>query len=110
MIPYLYVAVTHQRVSDPPPYLSGCGGFPFCAEQADQQSSQHRRAERYRQETKALYKKYDCSLMMNAALPVVQLPLFIGFFMALRRMPDAVPDFATGGTLWFQVNGPYDGR
>lgn len=71
--------------------------------QADQQSSQRRRADRYRQETKALYKKYECSLMMTAALPVVQLPLFIGFFLALRRMPGVVPEFATGGTLWFQV-------
>lgn len=42
--------------------------------------------------------------MMNAALPLVQLPLFIGFFLGLRRMPDATPEFATGGTLWFQVN------
>lgn len=42
--------------------------------------------------------------MMNAALPVVQLPLFIGFFLGLRRMPDAVPEFATGGALWFQVS------
>lgn len=40
---------------------------------------------------------------MNAALPVVQLPLFIGFFLGLRRMPEMVPDFATGGVLWFQV-------
>lgn len=43
---------------------------------------------------------------MNAALPVVQLPLFIGFFLGLRRMPDAVPEFATGGALWFQVRRP----
>lgn len=71
--------------------------------QDDQRSSQMRRAERYRQETKALYKKYECSLMMNAALPLVQLPLFIGFFLGLRRMPSVVPEFATGGTLWFQV-------
>lgn len=40
---------------------------------------------------------------MNAALPVVQLPVFIGFFLGLRRMPDAVPEFATGGALWFKV-------
>lgn len=44
--------------------------------------------------------------MMNAALPVVQLPLFIGFFLGLRRMPDAVPEFATGGALWFKVRPP----
>lgn len=40
---------------------------------------------------------------MNAALPVVQLPLFVGFFLGLRRMPDVVPEFATGGALWFKV-------
>lgn len=69
----------------------------------DQQSSQPRKAERYRQETKALFNKYGASLVMNAALPVVQLPVFIGFFLGLRRMPEMVPDFATGGALWFQV-------
>ncbi|CAN0317012.1 unnamed protein product, partial [Laminaria digitata] len=78
------------------------------AVEADQQSSQQRRAERYRQETKALFKKYECSLSMNAALPVVQLPLFIGFFLGLRRMPDVVPEFATGGALWFQDLGAAD--
>lgn len=41
---------------------------------------------------------------MNAALPVVQLPLFIGFFLGLRKMPDLVPEFATGGALWFKVS------
>lgn len=83
----------------PPLPLLACA----LVEQDDQQSSQSRRAERYRQETKALFKKYGASLMMNAALPLVQLPLFIGFFLGLRRMPEANPEFATGGTLWFQV-------
>ncbi|CAM9692412.1 unnamed protein product [Ascophyllum nodosum] len=75
---------------------------------ADQQSSQMRRAERYRQETRALYKKYDCSLMMNIALPLVQLPIFISFFFGLRKMPEVFPDFATGGALWFENLGAAD--
>ncbi|CAM9253069.1 unnamed protein product [Ectocarpus sp. 13 AM-2016] len=74
----------------------------------DQQSSQPRKADRYRQETKALFQKHKASLVMNAALPIVQLPLFIGFFLGLRRMPDAVPEFATGGILWFQDLGAPD--
>lgn len=82
--------------------LFGCG-MKFAAEQSDQQSSQPRKADRYRQETKALYKKYGASPLMSVALPIIQLPLYVGFFLGLRRMADAVPDFATGGTMWFQV-------
>lgn len=72
-------------------------------EQNDQQSSQPRKADRYRQETKALYKKYGASPLMSTALPIVQLPLYVGLYLGLRKMGDAVPEFATGGTLWFQV-------
>ncbi|CAN0399200.1 unnamed protein product, partial [Hapterophycus canaliculatus] len=74
----------------------------------DQQSSQPRKADRYRQETKALYDKYGASPLMSVALPVLQLPLYVGFFLGLRRMADAVPEFATGGTLWFQDLGAPD--
>lgn len=63
-----------------------------------------RRAERYRQETKALYEKYDCSLLMNVALPLVQLPIFLSFFLGLRRMSETYPEFVSGGTLWFEVS------
>lgn len=33
--------------------------------------------------------------------PLVQFPVFITFFIGLRRMSQSNPDFATGGTAWF---------
>ena len=49
-----------------------------------------------------VYQKNNCNPLKMAILPLIQLPLFISFFMAIRRMA-AVPveSMKTGGILWF---------
>ena len=50
----------------------------------------------------ALYKKNGCNPYKMALTPLMQLPVFISFFMALRQMA-AVPveSMKTGGLYWF---------
>ena len=49
-----------------------------------------------------VYQKNNCNPLKMAILPLIQLPLFISFFIAIRRMA-AVPveSMKTGGILWF---------
>ena len=60
-----------------------------------------------------VYQKNNCNPIKMAILPLIQVPLFISFFIAIRRMA-AVPveNMKTGGALWFQdltVPDPYYG-
>ncbi|XP_064384672.1 mitochondrial inner membrane protein OXA1L-like isoform X2 [Halichondria panicea] len=49
-----------------------------------------------------LYREHKCSPLKLALTPFVQIPIFISFFIALRRMAAApVESMKTGGTLWF---------
>ena len=50
----------------------------------------------------ALYQKHGCNPMKMFIMPLVQFPLFLSFFIAIRRMA-AVPveSMKTGGILWF---------
>eukprot|EP00899_Mesostigma_viride_P026715 jgi/Mesvir1/7228/Mv19045-RA.1 len=45
----------------------------------------------------ALWKKYKVNPIKSLATGLVQAPLFICFFLAVRRMCDGIPTFATGG-------------
>lgn len=49
-----------------------------------------------------LYQKHNCNPFKMLAMPFIQVPLFISFFIAIRRMA-AVPveSMKTGGALWF---------
>ena len=49
-----------------------------------------------------LYQKHNCNPFKMLAMPLVQVPLFISFFISIRRMA-AVPveSMKTGGALWF---------
>lgn len=50
----------------------------------------------------AIYKKYNCHPLKLFTLPLIQMPIFISFFMALRAMARApLASMVTGGTLWF---------
>jgi len=40
--------------------------------------------------------------MWKMALPMLGIPMFIGFFIALRRLAANMESFQTGGMLWFQ--------
>ncbi|XP_051937833.1 mitochondrial inner membrane protein OXA1L [Hippocampus zosterae] len=47
-------------------------------------------------------KKHDVNPIRGFLIPLVQAPIFISFFMALRKMAYLpVPSMQTGGTLWF---------
>ncbi|CAM9224152.1 unnamed protein product [Discosporangium mesarthrocarpum] len=78
------------------------------AMESDIDSSQKRRADRYRQEMKALFKKYNCNVVNSFLFPLVQIPLFLSFFSALRSMSETFPEYASGGTLWFTDLGAAD--
>ena len=56
----------------------------------------------YQQQVMAVWKKYNCNPLKSMASIFVQMPLFIGFFSALRGLAAAkVPSMVDGGTLWF---------
>ncbi|KAK7909632.1 hypothetical protein WMY93_014316 [Mugilogobius chulae] len=47
-------------------------------------------------------KKHDVNPLRGFLIPMVQAPIFISFFIALRKMAYLpVPSLQTGGTLWF---------
>ncbi|MBN3290553.1 OXA1L protein, partial [Polypterus senegalus] len=47
-------------------------------------------------------KKHDVNPLRGFLVPLVQAPVFISFFVALRKMAYLpVPSMQTGGTLWF---------
>ena len=50
-----------------------------------------------------VYQKHNCSPLKMAVMPLIQLPLFLSFFIAIRKMA-AVPveSMKTGGVLWFE--------
>ena len=50
-----------------------------------------------------VYQKHNCNPLKMAVMPLIQLPLFLSFFIAIRKMA-AVPveSMKTGGVLWFE--------
>lgn len=65
----------------------------------------------YSQRIWQVYKKNNCNPLKMAIMPLIQLPLFLSFFIAIRKMA-AVPveSMKTGGVLWFEdltVPDPY---
>jgi len=56
----------------------------------------------YQQRLAAVWAKHDCHPVKSMAPLLMQAPLFIGFFSALRSLADAgVPSLSRGGTAWF---------
>lgn len=57
---------------------------------------------KYTQEIQTLFKKNDCHPMKSMGLPLIQMPVMISFFMAIRSMAEVpVPGLTDGGMLWF---------
>jgi YidC/Oxa1 family membrane protein insertase len=57
---------------------------------------------KYSQEIAALFKKNDCHPMKSMGLPLIQMPVMISFFMAIRGMAEVpVPGLSTEGIAWF---------
>jgi YidC/Oxa1 family membrane protein insertase len=56
----------------------------------------------FSKQMKALFDKYQVHPLKAILAPVVQLPLFMGMFFGLRKMPTIYHDeLATGGMFWF---------
>ena len=56
---------------------------------------------RYQLEIKELFKKHNVNPFRALLMPLLQMPIFISLFMALRQMQDYCPGYTTGGVLWF---------
>ena len=58
---------------------------------------------KYSQEIQNLFKRNDCHPMKSMGLPLIQMPVMISFFMAIRGMAELpVPGLSNEGLLWFQ--------
>jgi len=58
--------------------------------------------QRYMNQTKALFKRYDCNPLMGLVPPLVSAPFFISMFLGLKNAPDYFPEVLTeGGLYWF---------
>lgn len=56
----------------------------------------------YTNQTRALFRKYDCNPLAGVLAPLASAPIFMSMFFALRHAPEIFPDLlATGGMLWF---------
>jgi YidC/Oxa1 family membrane protein insertase len=55
----------------------------------------------YEAEIVHLHKKYKVSYISGFGQPLVQLPVFLSTFFALRQMGTYFPEYTSGGTLWF---------
>ncbi|KAI9261510.1 60Kd inner membrane protein-domain-containing protein [Phascolomyces articulosus] len=57
---------------------------------------------KYSNEMQSLFKKHGCHPMKSLGLPIIQMPVMVSFFMALRAMAELpVPGLQTGGLGWF---------
>jgi YidC/Oxa1 family membrane protein insertase len=56
----------------------------------------------FSKQMKALFAKYKVKPFRAFAAPLIQLPLFMGMFFGLKKMPTLFPEeLATGGMFWF---------
>ncbi|CAB3370105.1 Hypothetical predicted protein [Cloeon dipterum] len=66
------------------------------------QSGNQLDAARYAQELMVFMREKDISPFKNMLVPLAQAPIFISFFVGLRKMANApVESFHTGGIFWF---------
>jgi YidC/Oxa1 family membrane protein insertase len=56
----------------------------------------------------ALYERHNVSPYKMVLLPFAQLPIFMSFFLGLRRLAETFPDARTGGAFWFVDLGACD--
>ncbi|KAI8059936.1 60Kd inner membrane protein-domain-containing protein [Gilbertella persicaria] len=57
---------------------------------------------KYTQEIQTLFKKNECHPMKSLGLPLIQMPIMISFFMAIRGMAEVpVPGLQDQGLFWF---------
>ncbi|KAK4769110.1 hypothetical protein SAY86_027260 [Trapa natans] len=56
---------------------------------------------KHKQRVMELFKKFGVTPFTPLKGLLIQGPVFISFFLAIRNMAEKVPSFQTGGTLWF---------
>ena len=56
---------------------------------------------KYQNDMKALFVTHKVNPFRSMLMPLVQLPVFVTFFLALQAMGGVYPGMATGGDLWF---------
>ncbi|KAG0231263.1 Mitochondrial inner membrane protein oxa1l [Actinomortierella wolfii] len=67
------------------------------------ESNDNQALARFSAETQELFKKHDCNPIKSLALPLIQAPVMISFYLALRDMAALpVPQFQDGGLFWFK--------
>ena len=59
-------------------------------------------------EVQALYARHGVSPVKMLALPLMQMPVFMSFFLGLRRLTEAFPEAHAGGAYWFVDLGARD--
>lgn len=57
--------------------------------------------QRYMDEMQALFVRHKVHPLRALAMPLVQLPLFLSFYFALRDFATYFPAYASGGDFWF---------
>ena len=60
------------------------------------------------EELRALYARHGVSPFNVMLLPLAQLPIFMSFFLGLRRLADSFPTAHEGGMYWFVDLGARD--
>eukprot|EP00545_Synedropsis_sp_CCMP1620_P007267 CAMPEP_0119004722 /NCGR_PEP_ID=MMETSP1176-20130426/1315_1 /TAXON_ID=265551 /ORGANISM="Synedropsis recta cf, Strain CCMP1620" /LENGTH=410 /DNA_ID=CAMNT_0006956463 /DNA_START=126 /DNA_END=1358 /DNA_ORIENTATION=+ len=57
---------------------------------------------KYGLQMRALFQKYDCNPLSSLVAPLVQMPVFMGMFFGLRKMPEYFSsDLSQEGLFWF---------
>lgn len=65
--------------------------------------------QRFQEQMQALFKRYDCNPLKSLIAPLVQMPIFMSMFFALRKMPTYFEsELEQGGLLWFYDLTQYD--
>eukprot|EP01095_Lingulamoeba_sp_RSL-Kostka_P013223 TRINITY_DN541_c0_g2_i1.p1 TRINITY_DN541_c0_g2~~TRINITY_DN541_c0_g2_i1.p1 ORF type:complete len:456 (+),score=97.82 TRINITY_DN541_c0_g2_i1:77-1444(+) len=75
---------------------------PHLHEIAGKLRSKHLDSKEAREKRKEIYKKYKTHPLKPLIFPVIQIPLFITFFVTLRRMAVTLDSFHYEGAFWFQ--------
>ena len=60
---------------------------------------------KYSLELKKLFKKHDCSPFRGLLMPIIQAPIFVSFFIGIRKMAELpVISMQNGGLGWFPTS------
>lgn len=57
--------------------------------------------QKYQLEIQSIFTKHKVNPFRSILLPLMQLPIFLSFFMALRDMGTYFPGYMSGGAYWF---------